>query len=156
MALESVSSAPPEENIERVAKALGIKPAEVTVTILDRPRHEELVKSVHHRAEEGRVAVRNVRRHHKDELEKLQRDGGISEDDLLKQGLRSFLERQLREVKAQIFEISGRYGVSSVTEMEARYRDGTLEEADSWRVLQRLDHIEHKRDCVLRLLEVVV
>jgi hypothetical protein len=81
---------------------------------------------------------------------------GISKDDLLKQGLRSFLERQLRGVKAEIFAISGRYGVSSVTEMEVRYRDGTLDEADSWRDLQRLDHLEHKRDCLLQLLEVVV
>ena len=38
--------APPEENVSRVAKALGLKPAEVTVTILDRPRHEELVAKV--------------------------------------------------------------------------------------------------------------
>jgi fructose-1,6-bisphosphatase II len=38
--------APPEENVNRVAKALGIKPADVTVTILDRPRHEELVAAV--------------------------------------------------------------------------------------------------------------
>ena len=80
----------------------------------------------------------------------------ISEDDLLKQELRSFLECQLRGVKAEIFEISGRNGVPSVTEMEARYRDGTLEEADSWRDLQRLDHLEHKRDSLLQLLEVVV
>jgi hypothetical protein len=89
-------------------------------------------------------------------LSTVARELGISEDDLLKQGLRSFLERQLREVKAAIFEISGRYGVSSVTEMEARYQNGTLEEADSWRDLQRLDHLEHKRDRLLQLLEVVV
>ena len=89
-------------------------------------------------------------------LSTVARELGIAEDDLLKQGLRSFLERQLREVKATIFEISGRYGVSSVTEMEARYRDGTLEEADSWRNLQRLDHLEHKRDCLSQLLGVVV
>jgi fructose-1,6-bisphosphatase II len=38
--------APPEENVTRVAKSLGIKPAEVTVTILDRPRHEELIAAV--------------------------------------------------------------------------------------------------------------
>ena len=81
---------------------------------------------------------------------------GIAEDDLLKQGLRSFLERQLIEVKAEIFAISGRYGISSVTEMEAHYRDGTLDESDSWRDLQRLDHLEHKRDSLLQLLEVVV
>jgi hypothetical protein len=89
-------------------------------------------------------------------LSTVARELGISEDDLLKQGLRSFLERQLREVKAELFEISGRYGVSNVAEMEARYRDGTLEEADSWRDLQRLDHLEHKRDCLIQLLEVVV
>ena len=79
----------------------------------------------------------------------------IPEEDLLKQGLRSFLERQLRDVKAELFEINSRYGVSSVEEMEARYRDGTLDEADSWRDLQRLDHLEYKRDHLLELLNVV-
>ena len=37
---------------------------------------------VKERGEEGRVAVRNVRRHHKEELEKLEHDHTISEDDL--------------------------------------------------------------------------
>jgi hypothetical protein len=76
----------------------------------------------------------------------------LSQEELLRQGTRSLLERQLREIKAEIFQISGHYGVSSVEEMEARYRDGTLEEADSWRDLQRLDHLEHKRDRLLELL----
>jgi ribosome recycling factor len=51
---------------------------------LTEERRKDLVKVVHQRAEEGRVAVRNVRRHHKDELEKLEREGGISEDDLIR------------------------------------------------------------------------
>jgi ribosome recycling factor len=51
---------------------------------LTEERRKELVKQVHHRTEEGRVAVRNVRRHAKDELEKLERDGGISEDELVR------------------------------------------------------------------------
>jgi fructose-1,6-bisphosphatase II len=38
--------APPEENVDRVARALGVKPAEVGVTILDRPRHEEVIAAV--------------------------------------------------------------------------------------------------------------
>ena len=79
----------------------------------------------------------------------------IPEDELLRQGLRAYLEAQLRTVRAAIFEISGRYGVSSVQEMEARYREGTLEEADSWQDLQRLDHLEYKRDRLLQLLETV-
>ncbi len=79
----------------------------------------------------------------------------ISEEELLKQGLRSFLERQLRQIRAEIFEINGRYGVSGVEEMEARYRHGTLEEAGSWRDLQRLDHLEHMQDQLVKLLEAV-
>ena len=79
----------------------------------------------------------------------------VSEEDLLRQGLRSYLERQLRTVKAEIFEICGRYGVYSVDDMESRYRDGTLEEAESWRDLQRLDQLEYKQDRLLELLGTV-
>ena len=79
----------------------------------------------------------------------------LSQEELLRQGTRSLLDRQLREIKAEIFQIRGRYGVSSVEEMEARYRDGTLEEAASWRDLQRLDHLEYKRDRLLKLLETL-
>ena len=49
---------------------------------LTEERRRELVKQVHARAEDGRVAVRNIRRHHKDELEKLEKQREISEDDL--------------------------------------------------------------------------
>jgi ribosome recycling factor len=49
---------------------------------LTEERRKDLVKQVHARAEDGRVAVRNVRRHAKDELEKLEHDGAISQDDL--------------------------------------------------------------------------
>jgi len=76
----------------------------------------------------------------------------ISETALLKLALRTLLERQLREIKAQIFEITGHYGVSSVEEMEERYQKDTLEEAGSWRDLQHLDHLEYKRDRLLQLL----
>ena len=49
---------------------------------LTEERRKELIKVVHHRGEEGKVAVRNVRRHAKEELERLEREGAISEDDL--------------------------------------------------------------------------
>src|SRR5437588_10401167 len=45
-------------------------------------RRKDLIKLAHQRAEDGRVAVRNVRRHAKDSLERLERDHAISEDDL--------------------------------------------------------------------------
>ena len=85
--------------------------------------------------------------------EELARELGASKESILEQGLRSFLERQLREIKVEMFQIKTRYHVSSVAEMEEQYRDGTLEEAGSWRDLQRFDHLEYKRDQLSRLLE---
>ncbi|MFU8840554.1 MAG: class II fructose-bisphosphatase [Nitriliruptoraceae bacterium] len=38
--------APIGENIRRVAKAKGTHPADVTVSVLDRPRHEQLVREI--------------------------------------------------------------------------------------------------------------
>jgi ribosome recycling factor len=45
-------------------------------------RRKELVKVVRHKAEEGRIAIRNVRRTGRHELEALERDGEISADEL--------------------------------------------------------------------------
>ena len=59
---------------------------------LTEERRKELIKLVHHRGEEARVAVRNIRRHSKEELEKLEREGAISEDDLVRS------ERELQKV----------------------------------------------------------
>ncbi|MFH1491498.1 MAG: hypothetical protein ABII06_21525 [Pseudomonadota bacterium] len=88
-------------------------------------------------------------------LGRIAQDLGLSEDDLLKQGMRSFLEQQLRKTNADIFEICGRHGVKNVNEMEQRYKDGSLKESDSWPDFQKLDHLEYKRDQLTGLLEAV-
>jgi len=49
---------------------------------LTEERRRDLTRMAHQRAEEGRVAVRNVRRHSKETLERLRHDGEIPEDDL--------------------------------------------------------------------------
>jgi ribosome recycling factor len=45
-------------------------------------RRKELVKLVKHKAEESRVAIRNVRRSARHDLEGLEKDGDISSDEL--------------------------------------------------------------------------
>jgi ribosome recycling factor len=62
---------------------------------LTEERRRELVKIVKERGEDGRVAVRNVRRHHKDEMEKLEREHTISEDELHR------AERELQKLTDQ-------------------------------------------------------
>jgi ribosome recycling factor len=49
---------------------------------LTEERRKELVKVVRHKAEEARVAVRNLRRSGRHELDALQKDGSLSADEL--------------------------------------------------------------------------
>lgn len=53
----------------------------LVVPALTEDRRKELVKVVHKKIEDGKVAVRNVRRDSLDELRKLQHDKEISDDD---------------------------------------------------------------------------
>jgi ribosome recycling factor len=67
---------------------LGINPSNdgnvirLSFPPLTEERRKDLVKVVRHKAEEGRVAVRNVRRGARHEFEALEKDGEISSDDL--------------------------------------------------------------------------
>ncbi len=67
---------------------LGVNPSNdgtvirLTFPELTADRRKGLVKVVKTRAEEGRVAVRNVRRHIRQELEHLEKDGDLSRDEL--------------------------------------------------------------------------
>jgi ribosome recycling factor len=67
---------------------LGVNPSNDGALIrlafpeLTADRRKSLVKVVKTRAEEGRVAVRNVRRHIRQELEALEKDGDLSRDEL--------------------------------------------------------------------------
>lgn len=53
----------------------------VPIPSLTEERRKELVKVAHRHAEEGRVAVRNIRREAKEMIEELEEAGEVSEDD---------------------------------------------------------------------------
>ena len=67
---------------------LGLNPSNDGISIrlsfppLTQERRKELVKVVRNMAEEGRIALRNQRRATRHELEKLEKDGEMSKDDL--------------------------------------------------------------------------
>lgn len=69
------------------ASELGLNPQDdgnvlkIPIPPLNEERRRDLVKMVKKLAEEGRVAVRNVRHHANDELKKALKDKLISEDD---------------------------------------------------------------------------
>jgi len=75
--------------IERAIQAadLGINPSNDGTVIrvvfpeLSQERRQDFVRLARERAEEGRVAIRNIRRSAKSDLEAFQREGEITQDD---------------------------------------------------------------------------
>ena len=53
----------------------------VVLPALTEERRKEYVKQAKSKAEDGRVSVRGVRRKAKDQLDRLKKDGEVSEDD---------------------------------------------------------------------------
>ena len=107
-------------NIERAIfeADLGLNPSNdgniirLAFPPLTEERRMELIRVVRHIAEEGRVAIRNVRRHTKDDVESL--EGDVSEDDVRRgendlQGLtHTFVERidqLLAHKEAELLEV---------------------------------------------------
>lgn len=79
----------------------------------------------------------------------------LSKEEILRESLKFFLERKLRELKTEIFKIRSRYGIASVEEFEELYRKGKIEEKDTWQDLQKLDHLEFKKDELGKALETL-
>jgi ribosome recycling factor len=67
---------------------LGVNPTDdgktirVTLPELTEERRKDYIKMAHRKAEDGRVSVRNIRRHAKQSLEKLGADGEVGKDDV--------------------------------------------------------------------------
>jgi len=78
------------KNIEKAIRDsdLGVNPADDGKVIrcvfpeLTEERRKEYIKVARSKAEEGRVAVRNLRRTAKQNLEKLEKDGEVGKDDV--------------------------------------------------------------------------
>ena len=100
--------------IEKAIQAsdIGVTPSNDGAVIrlsfpeLTADRRKQLVKVVKARAEDARVAVRNVRRHVRQELEHLEKDGELSRDDLDR--IEKELEKLTHELVGEVDTMSGR------------------------------------------------
>ena len=108
--------------IEKVIRTsdLGLNPGNdgkiirLPIPPLTEERRKELVKVVRHKAEEGRVAVRNLRRAARHELEGLEHDGDMSSDalervekelDKLTQEMVTAIDKLLAHKEQELLEI---------------------------------------------------
>ena len=91
------------------ASDLGLNPAidgqtmRLPIPPLTEQRRKDLVKMLHNKSEEARVAIRNVRRHSHEELRKAEKDGDVSQDDLKRseEELQKITDRHIALVDAE-------------------------------------------------------
>ncbi|AKT52229.1 ribosome recycling factor [Arsenicicoccus sp. oral taxon 190] len=67
--------------------SLGLNPSEdggvlrINLPELTQERRKEYIKIAREKGEHGKVSMRNIRRHAKDQIDKLVKDGGVGEDE---------------------------------------------------------------------------
>jgi ribosome recycling factor len=81
---------------------------------LSEERRREFIKVARHKAEDGRVSIRNIRRHAKDSIDKLVKNGEAGEDDgrraereldELTHGYVTQVDELLRNKEAELLEV---------------------------------------------------
>ncbi|MEJ5996997.1 ribosome recycling factor [Corynebacterium sp. H130] len=88
---------------------LGVNPTNdgqvlrVTVPQLTEERRKEMVKMAKSKGEDGKIAIRNVRRKGMDQLKKLQKDGDAGEDEV--QAAEKDLDKVTQKYVAQMDEL---------------------------------------------------
>lgn len=85
--------------INPVTDAAGIR---LHIPQMTEERRKELVKQLHHRAEEGNVAVRNVRRDAHNHLKQMEKNHEVSEDDVKRaeQQLQKLTDKYIADIHA--------------------------------------------------------
>lgn len=75
-------------------------------------------------------------------LEELSRTLNRPTDELLRQGLRAFLERELRLIEEDIADLREKYSAGSRSEMEARIRSRQIASHPAWEDLIAWENAE--------------
>jgi ribosome recycling factor len=88
---------------------LGVNPTNdgaiirVSFPQLTEERRKDFIKIAHRKAEDARISIRSVRRHAKDELDRLAKDGEVGEDDVTR--AEKELEATTHRYVAQVDEL---------------------------------------------------
>ena len=77
---------------------------------------------------------------------------GVDEKELVKRGVKAYLEMELRSVNAEIATICLKYGVKSLKELDEKINRGELNETETFEDFTRLDYLEDRREKIKELL----
>lgn len=73
--------------------------------------------------------------------------------ELLKESLKTYLEKRLSKVEADIFLLAKKYGVKDVFELDLKVKEGIVSEKEGYDDYFVLDNLEAEREKIKKFLE---
>lgn len=86
------------------------------------------------------------------EIKEVSKTLGLGEDELVRKGVKAYLEMELRKVKAETYGILSRYKVGSFKELDEKISSGELSETETFEDFTKLDYLESMREKMEKLL----
>lgn len=85
-------------------------------------------------------------------LERIEKELNILKEQLLREGVRRYLEFELRSVNAERSKIHAKYGIQSFNELVAKPEKGEVSESQCFDDL-KLEYLELRAEKIQKLLE---
>ena len=79
----------------------------------------------------------------------------ITPEELESASLKTYLHIRLKRCESEIFNLTRKYGVSSIEDFEEEYKRGNIEEERTREDFFRLEHLESERESIRAALGVI-
>lgn len=79
----------------------------------------------------------------------------LSKEKLEIESIRTFLQKELRNIEAEIYKIGSRHGIKSIFELDEKLKNGEIREEDMMEDFIELDYLESRRDDMLKAMEKI-
>ncbi len=77
----------------------------------------------------------------------------VSKGKLEIDSINTFLEKELRNIEAEIFKIGAKHGIKTIFEMDEKLKKGEITEEDMMDDFMELDYLESRKDDLLKVME---
>ncbi len=86
-------------------------------------------------------------------IDKVAKEFHMKPKELMKESLKTYLEKRLSRIEADIFMLAKKYGVKDVFELDSKVKEGFLSEKEAYEDYFNLDNLETEREKIKKFLE---
>lgn len=86
-------------------------------------------------------------------IDKVAKELHMKPKELLKESLKTYLEKRLSKVESDIFMLAKKYGVKDIFEFDAKTREGFFDEKNAFEDYFIFDNLEAEREKIKNILE---